>query len=111
MTKQAIDEFLQEATTGQLRELASHPNSHYVSNVACGDENGKVVAGFPCSLFHNGRVRRVTRDQFMLLRSTGSKIVSAKAKKVLMRRLLIPIPDPTSLMNYPTSLLKRRQPR
>ena len=30
MTKQTIDEFLEEATIGQLKELASHPTSHYV---------------------------------------------------------------------------------
>jgi len=84
MIKQTIDELLQEATIGQLKHLASYPRSHYVGNVISSDENGPHDDD-PMPLNMNGRIRSFTRGQVTLLRSTGSKIVSAKATKVLKR--------------------------
>ncbi len=89
LAKQTIDELLEEATIGQLKPLASHPRSHYVGNVMSSDENGPRVVcdDDPMPLnTQKANVKSFTRRQVPLLRSTGSKSVSAKAAKVLKRR-------------------------
>jgi len=99
VTKQTIDELLQEATIGQLKYLALITEVVRQNTVVrirvrlmpfgdlfSRDTSGPREVRMPLNM--NGRIRSFTRGQVKLLRSTGSTIVSEKAATVLHYRQL-----------------------
>ena len=78
-----LDALLQESTIGQLKHLASHPHAHYEGKVIPSDQNGPSDDDPMPLVTQKANVKDFTRGQVILLRLIGSKIVSAKARRLL----------------------------